>query len=265
MHNIALPRSRAPQNNALAASLGLANIVLYAAVYTPLKTVTIANTWVGAVVGAVPPLMGWAAAAGNLTPGSVALAAVLYWWQMPHFMALAWICKQDYNAGGYKMLSLLDATGRRTAACALRNSVYLMPLGIMAVCLGVATEAFAFENALISGGMAATAGVFYQSPSLRTARLLFRASLIHLPLLMGAMMAHRVPNRGLSAAELEENLRQRFASKKSDEDGSDAPPFGPHDGPLMPRTPLAPFPFLPVPMANPRQHEHHPQNTALSR
>lgn len=120
------------------------------------------NTWVGALVGAVPPLMGWAAAAGGLSLGAAALGAVLYWWQMPHFMALAWMCKADYGAGGYRMLSLVDPTGRRTAACALRNCVYLMPLGILAVCLGVTTDAFAFENAIISGGMAATAAAFYQ-------------------------------------------------------------------------------------------------------
>ena len=229
--------------------------MMYAAIYTPLKTVSIANTWVGAVVGAVPPLMGWAAAAGDLSPGSAALAAVLYWWQMPHFMALAWMCKQDYGAGGYKMLSLLDATGRRTAACALRNSIYLMPLGIMAVCLGVTTDAFAFENALISGGMAATAGVFYQSPSMRTARLMFRASLLHLPLLMAAMMAHRIPNRGLSAAELKDNLRQRFASKetKADSSGSSSSSSGAH---LMP---LPPFPFLPVPIAERPQRQPNSQ------
>lgn len=217
----------------------MANIALYGAVYTPLKTVSIANTWIGAVVGAVPPLMGWTAAAGDITPGAAALAAVLYWWQMPHFMALAWMCRTDYAAGGYKMLSLVDATGRRTAACALRNCIYLMPLGILAVALGVTTDTFAFENALISGGMAATAGVFYQSPGMANARLLFRASLLHLPLLMAAMIAHRLPNCHLSAADLRDRFRERFEAKPSHLQASPAPAL----------VPLAPFPFLPVPMA----------------
>eukprot|EP00191_Tetraselmis_sp_GSL018_P003206 CAMPEP_0177604474 /NCGR_PEP_ID=MMETSP0419_2-20121207/16139_1 /TAXON_ID=582737 /ORGANISM="Tetraselmis sp., Strain GSL018" /LENGTH=354 /DNA_ID=CAMNT_0019098463 /DNA_START=467 /DNA_END=1529 /DNA_ORIENTATION=- len=205
----------ATKANALTAGLGLCNIGLYAAVYTPLKAVSVANTWVGAVVGAVPPLMGWAAAAGDLTPGAAALAGVLYWWQMPHFLALAWMCREDYAAGGYRMLSLLDASGRRTAACALRNCAYLMPLGILAVCLGVTTDAFAYENAIISGGMAATAAAFYQSPSTRAARVLFRASLLHLPLLMGAMILHRVPNCRLEAAQLAERLRERFAAPRA--------------------------------------------------
>jgi protoheme IX farnesyltransferase len=155
---------------------------------------------------------------------------------MPHFMALAWMCKADYGAGGYRMLSLIDATGRRTAACALRNCVYLMPLGILAVCLGVTTDAFAFENALLSGGMAATATVFYQSPSQATARMLFRASLLHLPLIMVAMMLHRVPNCNLSASDLEQRLRDRFVKKDEAE----------RDELSMPAFPV-PFPFLPLP------------------
>jgi protoheme IX farnesyltransferase len=84
------------QTNLTTAALGLGTIVLYAGVYTPLKQVSIVNTWVGAVVGAVPPLMGWAAAAGSLDVGAAILAAGLYFWQMPHFMALAWMWKADY-------------------------------------------------------------------------------------------------------------------------------------------------------------------------
>mmetsp|Transcript_9635 Transcript_9635/g.27570 ORF Transcript_9635/g.27570 Transcript_9635/m.27570 type:complete len:477 (-) Transcript_9635:10-1440(-) len=229
----------ADKTNNLTAALGMGNILLYAGLYTPLKTVSIVNTWVGAVVGAVPPLMGWAAASGTLTPGAAALAAVLYWWQMPHFMALAWMCRVDYAAGGYRMLSLVDATGRRTAACAMRNCVYLMPLGIIAVCLGVTTDAFAFENALISGGMAATAGAFYQAPSTASARVLFRASLVHLPLLMACMMAHRIPNHSWSVSDLAHRLRQRFVVKEE-------AVAVPGSSPPLPFP--APFPFLPVPM-----------------
>ena len=84
----------------MAAGLGGANIALYAGVYTPLKVLSVANTWVGAVVGAVPPLMGWAAAAGHLDIGSALLAAGLYFWQMPHFMALAWLCRRAPGLGG---------------------------------------------------------------------------------------------------------------------------------------------------------------------
>jgi len=92
------------------------------------------NTWVGAVVGAVPPLIGWAAASGScgaMEPAAGVLAAALYFWQMPHFMALAYMARDDYIRGGYRMMShpMYDATGRRLAAVAVRNSIYMLPLG----------------------------------------------------------------------------------------------------------------------------------------
>lgn len=89
------------QANSLTAGLGAANIGLYAGIYTPLKALTPANTWVGAVVGAVPPLMGWAAASGGrLDWGALVPAAALYFWQLPHFLAIAWLCREDYARGG---------------------------------------------------------------------------------------------------------------------------------------------------------------------
>lgn len=184
----------ADKTNSTTAALGAANIFLYAACYTPLKQISVVNTWVGAIVGAVPPLMGWAAAAGSLDVGASILAAGLYFWQMPHFMALAWMCKADYAAGGYRMLSLVDATGRRTAACALRNCAYLFPLGLLATWLGVTSPYFAYESGFITGGMLLFASKFYSSPTTQNARLLFRASLMHLPLWMAAFLAHRQPN-----------------------------------------------------------------------
>lgn len=90
------------------------------------------------------------------------LAGALYFWQLPHFLSLAWLCRADYARGGYKMLSLFDTTGRRTAACALRNCLYLMPLGAAAACLGVTTPAFGYESAILTGVMATTAASFLQ-------------------------------------------------------------------------------------------------------
>ena len=178
----------------LAATLGAANIGLYAAIYTPLKRVHPAATWVGAVVGAIPPLIGWAAAAGELQPGAAILAAGLYFWQLPHFMALAWLCRVDYARGGHKMLSLVDPTGSRTARCALRNSLYLLPLGFAAVALGTTTPPFGTESAIATGVLATAAAAFAAKPGDAGARLLFRASLLHLPAWMAAFLVHRVPN-----------------------------------------------------------------------
>lgn len=234
------------QTNNLTAGLGAANIALYAAVYTPLKVVSVANTWVGALVGAIPPLMGWTAATGQLDPGAMVLGATLYLWQMPHFMALAWMCREDYARGGYSMLSKFDSTGRRTAACALRNCVYLLPVGMLAAALGLTTNAFAYEAAFITGAMTVTAAAFYSSPTNVAARTLFRASLLHLPLFMAALLIHRVPQTQEHAAQLRVSLAnptKMFAAS-----------------PVLPSTErqsaaqgalrtvcVPPFPFLPVP------------------
>ena len=234
------------QTNNLTAGLGAANIALYAAVYTPLKVVSVANTWVGALVGAIPPLMGWTAATGQLDPGAMVLGATLYLWQMPHFMALAWMCREDYARGGYSMLSKFDPTGRRTAACALRNCVYLLPVGMLAAALGLTTNAFAYEAAFITGAMTVTAAAFYSSPTNVAARTLFRASLLHLPLFMAALLIHRVPQTQEHAAQLRVSLAnptKMFAAS-----------------PVLPSTErqsaaqgalrtvcVPPFPFLPVP------------------
>lgn len=87
--------------NPIVAALGASNIVLYSFIYTPMKRFSIANTWVGALVGALPPMMGWAAATGGLEPGAWLLAGVLFAWQFPHFNALSWNLRGDYSRAGY--------------------------------------------------------------------------------------------------------------------------------------------------------------------
>lgn len=237
----------AVQTNNLTAGMGAANIVLYAAVYTPLKVVSIANTWVGAIVGAIPPLMGWAAASGQLDLGSAVLASTLYFWQMPHFMALAWLCRDDYARGGYKMLSQMDPTGRRTAACALRNCMYLLPLGMLAAALGLTSNAFAYEAAFVSGAMTLAAAAFYSSPTNAAARTLFRASLVHLPLFMAALLFHRVPQTQEHSAQFHVSLASPVRSFASSPlDSRDHQPDAVHGA--LRTVCVAPFPFLPVPM-----------------
>ncbi|CAL8460686.1 g217 [Coccomyxa elongata] len=233
--------------NATTAVLGAANIGLYAAIYTPLKVVSVANTWVGAVVGAIPPLMGWAAAAGQLDIGAGVLAGALYFWQLPHFLSLAWLCRADYARGGYKMLSLFDATGRRTAACALRNCLYLMPLGAAATYLCVTTPAFAYESAILTGIMATTAASFLQTPSPMAARRLFRASLLHLPLFMVGMALHRIPQTEERRNSQHVMLRLGSSSQHALAGGAPAE-AAISRGPMLGAISVAPFPFLPVPL-----------------
>lgn len=234
------------QTNNLTAGLGAANIALYAAVYTPLKVLSVANTWVGAMVGAIPPLMGWTAATGQLDPGAMVLSATLYLWQMPHFMALAWMCREDYARGGYRMLSRFDPTGKRTAACALRNCVYLLPVGMLAAAFGVTTNAFAYEAAFITGAMTVTAAAFYSSPTNAAARTLFRASLLHLPLFMGALLIHRVPQTQEHTSQLRVSLANPSRMFAASPLLPGAERHSAAQGAL--RTVCVPaFPFLPVP------------------
>jgi heme o synthase len=152
------------QVNLSTAALGAGNIGLYTAIYTPLKQIHPLNTWVGAIVGAIPPLMGWTAVTNSLDPGALFLGGVLYLWQLPHFMSLAWMCKTDYIKGGYKMLSFLDQSGRRTAGVALRNALAMIPIGLAAVHLGLTNNAFAYESVALSGLFALTASAFYMRP-----------------------------------------------------------------------------------------------------
>lgn len=182
------------KTNTLTAGLGAANIFLYAGIYTPLKTVSVANTWVGAVVGAIPPLMGWAAATGGLDIGAAILGLGLYFWQLPHFMALAWISRKDYAGGGHRMLPLIDPSGKRVAAVALRNCLYLFPLGMLASWVGATSPYFAYESAFITAGLMLCAASFLAAPTTPNARVLFRASLLHLPVFMAAYIVHRRPN-----------------------------------------------------------------------
>jgi len=177
----------ATQVNPLAGGLALGNILLYTCAYTPMKVVHPVNTWIGAVVGGLPPLIGYAAATGTLTPEAGLLAAMLFSWQFPHFMALAHYSKKDYLAGGYKMLS-----DKRAAGVGLRHSLYLIPMGIAAPVLGMTTWAFGVESLVINSYLAYHAFKFYQNPVIKTAKQCFRTSLWHLPALMTLMAFHKV-------------------------------------------------------------------------
>ena len=183
------------QCNALTANLGVANIAAYALCYTPMKQAHWINTWVGALVGAVPPLMGWAAARDAVEPAGLILAAALYFWQMPHFMALAFMARDDYVRGGYRMMShpLFDRSGRRVAAVALRNAAAMLPLGLAAVACGLVTPPFAYEAGILAMPMALSSAVFYRRPNVANARRVFYGSLLYLPAFQVLAAAHRVP------------------------------------------------------------------------
>lgn len=174
--------------NPLTALLGAANVVLYSFTYTPMKRSTIANTWVGAVVGALPPLMGWAACTGTLHTstdvGGWSLAALLFAWQFPHFNSLAHTLRAEYARGGYRMMAVTDpALNRRVS---LRYAVALLPICTLMIPLSgiVSPVAYAVLSTPLNLLMAHAAWKFYRERTVKSARWCFWVSLIHLPAVM---------------------------------------------------------------------------------
>lgn len=242
----------ASQANMLAAGLAASNLVLYSFVYTPLKQIHPVNTWVGAVVGAIPPLLGWAAATGQVSLEGMVLPAALYFWQLPHFMALAYLCRDDYIAGGFKMLSFADISGQRTALVALRNCLYLLPLGYFAYDWGLTSAWFGLESTLLALAFAGTALSFYLNPGTKSAKKMFHASLLYLPVFMSGMLFHRIPNQQLDEKS-SNTIQQKFSLLETpEEDANTNSRIRVKNKSSKARPPVAyasaaPFPFLPAP------------------
>ncbi len=175
--------------NWLTAGLSLFVILLYVAVYTPMKVRTSLNTVVGAVCGAVPPMMGWAAATGRLDLGAWILGGVLFVWQVPHFLALAWLYREDYERGGFRMLPAVDRPGTLTARLAFIYTLSLLPITAALALSGVSGGAFLIASQLLGIGFAALSWRFLRQRGNAAARRLFLASIIYLPLLLGLMVA----------------------------------------------------------------------------
>ena len=179
----------ATQVNGLTAALGLTNIILYTSVYTPLKRISIANTWVGSVVGAIPPIMGWTACTGYLSPEALVLGAILYAWQFPHFNALSWSHQGDYSRGGFRMMSVTHPDLCRRVA--LRYSLAMIPICTLASFTGLATWWFALDSLPLNLWFSWLGWRFYRDADFQSARKLFRFSLFHLPLLLGLLLLNK--------------------------------------------------------------------------
>lgn len=177
-----------PAANGLTALLALVNVLIYVLIYTPLKPLTSINTLVGAVVGALPPVMGWTAATGSIAPAGLVLGALLFVWQIPHFLALAWMYREDYRRGGYRMVSVTDATGRRTALFAILYSLALLPIGVVTWRAGATGWVFAIVGVGLGYWLFIRALIFGRDRTDAAARKLFLCSVMYLPLLLGAMV-----------------------------------------------------------------------------
>ncbi|MCE9619348.1 MAG: heme o synthase [Planctomycetes bacterium] len=183
----------ATQVNLYSCALAALTIVLYVAVYTPMKWMTTLNTLVGAVVGGIPPMIGWVGATGDLQRGAWVLGAILFVWQMPHFFALAWLHRGDYRRGGFLMLPAVEGSEHLAAQTSLLAALTLVPLGLMATLLGLAGLVSAIVSGLAGLGFAWFALRHLRRVDDASARAMFFASLIYLPLVLGTMVLDRGP------------------------------------------------------------------------
>jgi protoheme IX farnesyltransferase len=174
------------------ALVGLATWVLYVWVYTPLKSRTTANTTIGAVAGAMPVLMGFTAAGAPLGLEAATLFLIVYLWQFPHFMAIAWLYRRDYSAAGLRMLTVVDPTGRRAGAQALLAALALLPISLLPAGLQLGGVAYLLGALLLGAGQLAIAAAFLRRMDETSARLLLRASLIYLPGLWFLLMLAQI-------------------------------------------------------------------------
>ena len=174
--------------NRLTAALALFVIALYVLVYTPLKVRTPLNTAVGAICGAIPPMMGWTAATGRLELGAWILGGILFIWQVPHFLSLAWMYRDDYARGGFRMMPAADPDGAITGRAAFIHALALLPITGALAGAGVTGMTYLVASQIVGLAFAALGLAFARKRVRLTARRLFLASIIYLPVLLGLMV-----------------------------------------------------------------------------
>jgi protoheme IX farnesyltransferase len=178
--------------NLLTSVLGAVTSISYLFIYTPLKRLSWVNTLVGAIPGALPPLMGWTAARNDLSGEGWTLFAILAFWQIPHFMAIAWLYRDEYAKAGFVMLPNVDADGTRTGYYALGNTAALFLAGLCPFLLQMNGAFYLSAAVLLGAGYCWCAARFARQLTAARARQLFLASILYLPLLLLAMVCDKV-------------------------------------------------------------------------
>ncbi|HWD18995.1 MAG TPA: heme o synthase [Verrucomicrobiae bacterium] len=178
--------------NLLTAVLGAVTLCSYVLVYTPLKRLTTLNTAVGAIPGALPPLMGWTAARNNISGEGWALFAILFFWQLPHFLAIAWMYRDEYRKAGFVMLPVVDPDGARTGRQAFCHTLGLLPLSLCPFVFRLDGPVYLFGALLLGAAFVWQAWRFSRELTEARARALFYTSIIYLPLLLGLMVFDKV-------------------------------------------------------------------------
>ena len=178
--------------NRIAAAVAFATSASYVLAYTPLKTRTSLATLVGAIPGALPPVIGWAAASGDLSLPAWVLFGIVFFWQMPHFLAIAWMHRGDYARAGIPLLPVLEPDGRRTGQQALLYAAALWPVSLLPALVGLADAPYSIVATVLGFIFIGLSALFARDRSIVSARRLFLFSITYLPLLWGALVADRL-------------------------------------------------------------------------
>lgn len=178
--------------NLLCAAVACATLLTYALIYTPLKRRSSFATVVGAIPGALPPVIGWSAASGSLSPGAWVLFGIVFLWQLPHFLAIAWIYREDYARAGFPMLPVVEPDGRSTGRQAILYCAALLPVSLAPTLAGMTGTGYFAAALVLSLLFLALTIKFARTRTIPDARRLFFGSIIYLPILWIIMIAGRV-------------------------------------------------------------------------
>ena len=170
--------------NLLTGFLSLLTVFMYVLVYTPMKRVTWLNTSIGSVPGALPPIGGWAAATNSIDSGAWILFGILYLWQHPHFFAIAWMCKNDYEKAGFKMLPVIEPDGKRTVRQILWHLSLLFPISLLPVLIGMNGYIYLYGSLIITLYYFLSAFPMLKNKSHKNASQILKASVLYLPALL---------------------------------------------------------------------------------
>jgi protoheme IX farnesyltransferase len=179
-------------SNLLAGGVALATLVIYTAIYTPLKRRSSFGTVIGAIPGALPPLIGWTAVAGEITVEAWTLFGIMFLWQLPHFLAIAWMYRDDYARAGFKMLPVIEPDGRSTGRQAVAYATALVPLSLAPTAMHMSGDIY-LAGALVLGlAFLWLVFKFARTRAVADARRVFFASIVYLPLLWILMIADKL-------------------------------------------------------------------------
>lgn len=177
----------------LASGLGVLTCLGYLLAYTPLKTRTVWATFIGAIPGAIPPMIGWVAATGRLEAGAWLLFAILFFWQFPHFHAISWIYREDYARAGIRMLPVVDHDGTRTFRQILFSAFALVAVSVLPAVIGLAGMRYFFGAFLASMALVQVCLWASAVRTNRRAKWLMHATVVHIPVLLGLMLYDKTP------------------------------------------------------------------------